>query len=158
MKQIISLFSIMTIVIGCSTDVPISSINIYYQSKHLNTMTPMKKTYQVLKDERFLRDTIIVDKKFIRKIWNETKKLQSDTTKGHYVDLRIVCFMNMKDGSRSKRLGLNYYFDTSLNDSIMIDNPELTKLIRNVIEEDEKNKGPRKLVPDIIEDKSNNTE
>lgn len=107
------------------------SIKIAYLPRGLNPNMEISNCNDIFSHSELLRDTIITNEIFIEKFISCVNKLKKSPIL-HNADFRIICLLkNEKKQEIKVCLGEDNY--TMLNDTLMVDNKELFKLVNNVV-------------------------
>lgn len=137
MKRIIGVLSgsflILFLFFGCTTyNNQTELVRIFYLPQGLSLMTPIDTCDKIFYHSDILKDTIIKDEVFIIKLNEKIKQLSPSVKQDSLFDFRIRCVIKMKNGNK-RVLCMGEFFDTVYEEKLFEDDPELFRMIKQVI-------------------------
>ena len=137
MKGIIGVLSgsflILFLSFGCTThNSQAELVRIFYLPQDLSLMTPIDTCDKIFYHSDILKDTIIKDKVFIKKLNEKIEQLTPSVKQDSLFDFRIRCVIKMKNGNK-RVMCMGEFFDTVYEGKLFEDDPELFCMIKQVI-------------------------
>jgi hypothetical protein len=122
----------------CSKQQDLIAVRIFYLPKGTLVPAAIDSSQKMFNYSDILKDTIIKDKEFLKNYSKQVSKLILDRDSSCCIDMRIWCISKNKK-EQKKELCLGEFFGTTYNGVKKEDNPELRKLIKDVIYNSNKN-------------------
>ncbi len=110
----------------------VNSIRILYLPEEMTVMTSIDTCDKIFIYPEFLKDTTIIDQKFINDFTREFNSLEKSNEIDSAIDFRIRCILDYEN-DKNYIICLGEYFDIMVDNSLMKDNPELIQLIKSYI-------------------------
>lgn len=124
----------LCILTACHDPEEIKSIRVVYMPEYINTMTAVENVLEMFDYPHY--ETVLRSRKFLQSFDLETSKL-TPLDSLQLVDFRIWCHVYRRNGEEHDLI-LGSHFGTIYDGVGMYDNPELLRLIKDVIYKEER--------------------